>query len=112
MVDGPENTPKEGSCADGGMIMTGAGFFETARVALRVIDPEESVAVRLMAVPVTTPGPTSAADGVPDSVREVLSNNSQIGPLDKLYVIGKAEEKVELGKVYAKGCETRAIVGT
>ena len=112
MVDGPEKLPKEGSCVDGDMLMTGAGFFETASVALRVTDPEESAAVRLMATPVTALGPTSAADGVPDSVRESLSNTNQLGPLVNLYVMGKAEEKVELGKVYAKGCDTRAIVGT
>ena len=84
MVEGPENAPKEGSCADGGMLTTGAEFFETARVALRVIEPEESVAVRSMATPVTLPVPTSAADGVPDNVRVVLSSDSQLGPLDNL----------------------------
>jgi hypothetical protein len=111
-VEGPENTPKEGICADGGMAITGAGFIEMTIVALRVIDPEESVAVRPIATPVITPGPASLVEGVPDSVRLRPSKTNQLGPVDKLYVMGKDEEKVELGNVYAKGCDTRATVGT
>jgi hypothetical protein len=94
------------------MAITGAGFFETTIVALRVIDPKESVAVRPIATPVRTPGLTSPVDGVPDNVRPGLSKINQLGPVDKLYVMGKDEEKVELGNVYAKGCDTRATVGS
>lgn len=84
MVEGPENTPKAGSCADAGMLTTGAGLLETARVAFSVIDPDESVAVRPMASSATAPVLTSAVDGVPDKVRVVLSSNSQFGSLDNL----------------------------
>jgi hypothetical protein len=40
MVDGNKDAPKVISCADNRMLMTGAGFVETTRVAFRVTDPD------------------------------------------------------------------------
>jgi hypothetical protein len=60
----------------------GAGFVDTTNVALRVIDPEESVAVKPIGIPVTASVPASSLEGVPDRVRVLLSRKSQLGPLD------------------------------
>jgi hypothetical protein len=82
-VAGAENVPKVESCVDGWLLRIGAGFLETTNVALRVLDPEESVAVKPIGIPATASVPTSAVEGVPDRVRVLLSRESQLGPLDK-----------------------------
>jgi hypothetical protein len=81
-VAGAENVPNVGSCVDGWLLTLGAGFVEITNVALRVLDPEESVAVKLIGIPVTASVPTSLLEGVPDIVRVLLSRESQLGPLD------------------------------
>ena len=82
-VAGAENVPNVASCVDGWLLTIGAGFVETINVALRVLDPEESVAVKPIGIPVTASVPTSLLEGVPDRVRVLLSRESQLGPLDK-----------------------------
>ena len=83
---------------DRGMLTTGAGFLETTSVAYSVIEPDESLAVISIETPVTAPVPASAMDGVPNKVRVLLSRDSQLGPLERLYVIGSVDEKVEVEK--------------
>jgi hypothetical protein len=39
MVDGKDKVPKLASCAERGILMTGAAFVETTRVAFKVTDP-------------------------------------------------------------------------
>lgn len=81
------------------MIIDGAGFLEITSVALSVVDPVESFAVKPIGTPVTISAPTSLIEGVPKRVREPLSNESHLGPLERVYVMDESEEKVELGKV-------------
>ena len=81
------------------MFTEGAGIFEITRVASSVVEPVESVAVKPIGTPVTVSSPTSLLEGVPDKVRELLSNESQLGPLVREKVIGRSDEKVELGKI-------------
>lgn len=53
----------------------------------------------LIEIPVTAPIPASAMDGVPNKVRVLLPRDSQLGPFERLYVIGSVDEKVEIEKV-------------
>ena len=87
------------NCAESGILTTGAGFLETTSVEFCVIDPDESLAVMSMATPVTAPVSASSVAGVPNKVRELLSRDSQLGPLESVYVIGSVDEKVEIEKV-------------
>lgn len=84
---------------DRGMLTTGAGFLEIINVAYFVIEPEESLAVISIEIPVTAPIPASAMDGVPYKVRVLLSRDSQLGPLESVYTMGRVDEKVEIEKV-------------
>ena len=81
------------------MLTTGAGFFEITSVAFCVDEPDESLAVMYIETPVTISVPVSSLEGVPDNVRVLLSSDSQLGPLESVYVIGRVDEKVETEKV-------------
>ncbi len=80
------------------MLTTGTGFLEITSVAYSVTEPEESLAVMSIEIPVTAPILASARDGVPNKVRVLLSSDSQLGPFERLYVIGSVDEKVEIEK--------------
>jgi hypothetical protein len=84
---------------ESGMLTTGAGLLEITSVAFCVIEPDESLAVMYMETPVTTPVPASSMEGVPDKVRVLLSRDSQLGPLESVYTMGRVDEKVEIEKV-------------
>jgi len=81
------------------MLTIGAGFLDITSVAFCVIEPDESLAVMYIATPVTIPALASSLEGVPDKVRVLLSSDSQLGPLESVYVIGRVDEKVETEKV-------------
>ena len=83
------------SCTESGILIIGVGFFETTRVALCIIDPKESLAMIAIANPVTISAPTSFEVGVPDRVRLLLSRDNHLGPAERVYVIGRVDEKVE-----------------
>lgn len=111
-VEGAENVLEIDICVENGIAMTGAGSLEMTKVALRVVDPVASVAVRSIVTPVTVSDPTSPVEGVPENVRVLLSSDNQLGPLESVYDIDSGEENVELEKVYKKGFDTRATGGT
>lgn len=79
-MEGAEYTPKCWSWADTGMFIEGPEFREMTRVAWRVVEPVESLAVNPIVTPVTKSDPASLAEGVPVSVWVLLSNESQPGP--------------------------------
>jgi hypothetical protein len=104
--------PKLGTCLSKGTSTLGPGSRDTTRVAVCVVDPEESVATRFRGTPATRPDGTSSGPGVPNNRREPLSMESHLGGLDKLYVMGEPEEKVDGEKTKVKGCPTLATGGT
>lgn len=109
-VDGAENAPDDANW-DAGMRTEGARFFETTSVAFSVVEPVGSLAVKPIGTPVIVSVPTSSVEGVPDRIRELLSSESQLGPLESVYVMGRVDENVGLGKAYENGVETRAAGG-
>ena len=83
-VEGAENPPRDDSCDDKGMLTAGAGFLDITNVEFILTDPDLSLAVSSTSNAVTVPTPTSLAVGVPESVRVLLSRESQLGALDRL----------------------------
>jgi hypothetical protein len=73
--------------------------LDTTNVAFIVVDPVESAAERVIGTPVIVSVPTSFAKGVPDKVLDELSKESHPGPLERIYEIGRVDEKVEFEKV-------------
>lgn len=110
-VDGNENTPNDGNWLAEDFSIEGADFVETTRVELRLTDPVASLAVMPIGTPVIMVELTSFCDGVPDNVKVLLSKESQSGPLVSEQVIGRLETKVDRGRVYENGSDTRATGG-
>lgn len=110
--DGPEKMPKSGICRAKGISTLGPGLRETTRVAARVVEPEPSVATRFRGTPAPCPGAISSALGVPYNNLVLLSMESHLGGLRRLYVMGPLEEKVDGEKTKANGSPTRATGGT
>jgi len=65
------------------MPIIGGGSLDITMVAFKVTDPVSSSAVIPISTPVTVSMPTSLSVGVPDSVRELLSSESQAGAFER-----------------------------
>jgi hypothetical protein len=64
-VGGAENTLTEESYTAASRATTGPESLEITTVAVRVVEPEKSMAVSPIVTPVTVFPPTSPGDGVP-----------------------------------------------
>jgi hypothetical protein len=81
------------------MLTVGAGFFDTTNVEFRLTDPDSSLATNSTLNAVTVLLPISLRVGVPVKVRVPSSSESQLGASDRVYVMGRSEEKVEIENV-------------
>jgi hypothetical protein len=83
-VEGAEKLPKNGSCVDNGMRITGAGFLDITNVEFKLTDPDWSLAVSSKSTTVIVPAPISLIVGIPENVRVLLFRKSQLGASDRV----------------------------